>query len=136
MKDNLATVTAINHDADVNTRHQALADAESVEYLYFLSDAMGPRLGRAFLAAYDKGELGKAAALIKASEVSTGAAKKYFHYPRPYQVPGNTIHLTPDDVVVKRWSSLYRRWRCFPQRTHEYRLYGCAVDGGNDPGTL
>lgn len=48
---------------------------------------MGPRLGRAFLAAYDKGELGKAAALIKASEVSTGAAKKYFHYPRPYQVP-------------------------------------------------
>ncbi|EBK3131337.1 phosphatase PAP2 family protein [Salmonella enterica] len=101
LKDNLATVTAINHDADVNTRHQALADAESVEYLYFLSDAMGPRLGRAFLAAYDKGELGKAAALIKASEVSTGAAKKYFHYPRPYQVPGNTIHLTPDDVVVK-----------------------------------
>ncbi len=67
LKDNLATVTAINHDADVNTRHQALADAESV----------------------------------KASEVSTGAAKKYFHYPRPYQVPGNTIHLTPDDVVVK-----------------------------------
>lgn len=56
----------------------ALADAESVEYLYFLSDAMGPRLGRAFLAAYDKGELGKAAALIKASEVSTGAAKNIF----------------------------------------------------------
>lgn len=25
LKDNLATVTAINHDADVNTRHQALA---------------------------------------------------------------------------------------------------------------
>lgn len=101
LKDNLATVTAINHDADVNTRHQALADAESVGYLYFLSDAMGPRLGRAFLTAYDKGELGKAAALIKASEVSTGTAKKYFHYPRPFQVPGNTIHLTPDDVVVK-----------------------------------
>lgn len=78
LKDNLATVTAINHDADVNTRHRALADAESVEYLYFLSDAMGPRLGRAFLAAYDKGELGKAAALIKASEVSTGAAKNIF----------------------------------------------------------
>ncbi|EIG9275731.1 phosphatase PAP2 family protein [Salmonella enterica] len=101
LKDNLAMVTAINHDADVNTRHQALADAESVGYLYFLSGAMGPRLGRAFLTAYDKGELGKAAALIKASEVSTSAAKKYFHYPRPFQVPGNTIHLTPDDVVVK-----------------------------------
>ncbi|EDZ1185793.1 phosphatase PAP2 family protein [Salmonella enterica] len=101
LKDNLAMVTAINHDADVNTRHQALADAESVGYLYFLSGAMGPRLGRAFLTAYDKGELGKAAALIKASEVSTSAAKKYFHYPRPFLVPGNTIHLTPDDVVVK-----------------------------------
>ncbi|EOX8526272.1 acid phosphatase [Salmonella bongori] len=101
LKDNLATVTAINHDADLNTRHQALADAESVGYLYYLSDAMGPRLGRAFLAAYDKGELGKAAALIKASEVNTSAAKTYFHYPRPFQVPGNAIRLTPDDVVVK-----------------------------------
>lgn len=101
LKDNLATVTAINHDADVNTRRQALADAESVGYLYFLSDAMGPRLGRAFLTAYDKGELGKAAALIKASEVSTSAAKRYFHYPRPFLVPGNTIHLAPDDAVVK-----------------------------------
>ncbi|EHB9226930.1 phosphatase PAP2 family protein [Salmonella enterica] len=97
LKDNLATVTAINHDADVNTRRQALADAESVGYLYFLSDAMGPRLGRAF----HKGELGKAAALIKASEVSTSAAKRYFHYPRPFLVPGNTIHLAPDDAVVK-----------------------------------
>ncbi|EBF4216775.1 phosphatase PAP2 family protein [Salmonella enterica] len=95
LKDNLATVTAINHDADVNTRRQALADAESVGYLYFLSDAMGPRLGRAFLTAYDKGELGKA------SEVSTSAAKRYFHYPRPFLVPGNTIHLAPDDAVVK-----------------------------------
>lgn len=78
LKDNLATVTAINHDADVNTCRRALADAESVGYLYFLSDAMGPRLGRAFLTAYDKGELGKAAALIKASEVSTSAAKDIF----------------------------------------------------------
>ncbi|MGS9618830.1 acid phosphatase, partial [Salmonella enterica subsp. enterica serovar Infantis] len=69
LKDTLATVTAINHDADVNTRHQALADADSVEYLYFLSDAMGPRLGRAFLAASENGELGKAAAGIQASEV-------------------------------------------------------------------
>ncbi len=75
MKDNPATVTAINRDATQATRHQALADAEGISYLYFLSDALGPRLGKAFLTAYDKGELGKAAALIKASEVSTGAAK-------------------------------------------------------------
>ncbi len=62
---------------------------------------MGPRLGRAFLAAYDKGELGKAAALIKASEVSTGAAKNIFITRVLTKKPGNTIHLTPDDVVVK-----------------------------------
>ena len=100
-KQNLATVTAINRDAAQSARHQALADAEGISYLYFLSDALGPRLGKAFLAAYDKGELGKAAALIKASEVSTGAAKKHFNNPRPFLIQGNTIHLVPDDVVVK-----------------------------------
>lgn len=101
VKQNLATVTSINRDAVQTTRRQALADAEGISYLYFLSDALGPRLGKAFLAAYDKGELGKAAALIKASEVSTGAAKKHFNNPRPFLIQGNTIHLVPDDVVVK-----------------------------------
>ncbi|MGS9064193.1 acid phosphatase, partial [Salmonella enterica subsp. enterica serovar Infantis] len=33
--------------------------------------------------------------------VSTGAAKKYVHYPRRFQVPGNTIPLTPAAGVVK-----------------------------------
>lgn len=98
---NRATVTNINLSATQNTRHQALQDAEAISSLYFLSDAMGPRLGKAFLAAYDKGEINKAAALIKASEVSTSAAKKHFNYPRPFLHEGNTIHLVPDDVVVK-----------------------------------
>lgn len=101
VKQNLATVTDINRDASQSARHQALADAEGINYLYFLSDAMGPRLGKAFIAAYDKGELSKAAALIKASEVSTGAAKKHFNNPRPFLIQGNSIHLVPDDVVVK-----------------------------------
>jgi membrane-associated phospholipid phosphatase len=96
-----ATVTDINLNATQNVRHQALQDAEAISSLYFLSDAMGPRLGKAFIAAYDKGELSKAAALIKASEVSTSAAKKHFNYPRPFLHEGNTIHLVPDDVVVK-----------------------------------
>lgn len=98
---NRATVTDINLNATQNVRHQALQDAEAISSLYFLSDAMGPRLGKAFIAAYDKGELSKAAALIKASEVSTSAAKKHFNYPRPFLHEGNTIHLVPDDVVVK-----------------------------------
>ncbi|QKN80060.1 acid phosphatase [Scandinavium goeteborgense] len=97
----LKTVTDINRDAPAATRHQALTDAEGISYLYFLSDALGPRLGKAFITAYDQGELNKAAALIKASEVSTGAAKKYFNYARPFLVQGNTIHLVPDDTVVK-----------------------------------
>ncbi|QCR35647.1 phosphatase PAP2 family protein [Nissabacter sp. SGAir0207] len=98
--ESLETVTIINRDATQGERHQALADAEGIGYLYFLADAMGPRLGQAFLTAYDKGELGKAAALIKASEVSTGAAKKHFNYSRPFLQTGNTIHLVPDDVVI------------------------------------
>ncbi|HGS7525177.1 acid phosphatase [Klebsiella variicola] len=101
VKQNLATVTSINRDAVQTTRRQALADAEGISYLYFLSDALGPRLGKAFLTAYDQGALGKAAALIKASEVSTGEAKKHFNNPRPFLVQGNTIHPVPDDVVVK-----------------------------------
>ncbi len=97
----LATVTAINRDATQAERQQALADAEGINHLYFLAGALGPKLGNAFLTAYDKGELGKAAALIKASEVSTSVAKKHFNYPRPFLAKGNTIHLVPDDVIVK-----------------------------------
>ncbi|MDP9567739.1 UNVERIFIED_ORG: membrane-associated phospholipid phosphatase [Kosakonia oryzae] len=98
---NLHTVEAINRDATQGLRRQALADAEGISYLYFIADALGPKLGNAFLTAYDKGELGKAAALIKASEVSTGAAKKHFDYKRPFLIQNNSIHLVPDDVVVK-----------------------------------
>ncbi|MEC5341461.1 phosphatase PAP2 family protein [Brenneria populi] len=101
LQQNLATVTQINRDATQGQREQALADAEGINYLYFLADALGPRLGGAFISAYDKGEIGKAAALIKASEVSTSAAKAHFNYPRPFLQPGNTIHLVPDSVVVK-----------------------------------
>ncbi|WP_369790148.1 phosphatase PAP2 family protein [Rouxiella sp. WC2420] len=97
----LQSVTDINRDAVQGTRQKALADAEGQNYLYFLADALGPRLGKAFLTAYDKGEISKAAALIKASEVSTSAAKKHFNYSRPFLVKGNTIHLVPDDTVVK-----------------------------------
>jgi membrane-associated phospholipid phosphatase len=98
---NLKTVESINLNATQGLRHQALADAEGISYLYFLSDALGPRLGKAFIAAYDKGELNKAAALIKATEISTGEAKKHFNYKRPFLIAGNTIHQVPDDVVVK-----------------------------------
>ncbi len=97
----LQTVEAINLNATKGLRRQALADAEGINHLYFLADALGPKLGKAFLTAYDKGELGKAAALIKATEISTGAAKKHFDYKRPFLIPGNTIHQVPDDVVVK-----------------------------------
>lgn len=101
LKANLDTVTRINNDATTGARQQALADAESDHYLYFLVDALGPRLGEAFLTAYDNGELKKAAALINASEISTGAAKDHFNYPRPFQQPGNAIRLVPDSVIVK-----------------------------------
>lgn len=101
LQTNRATVANINLNASQNSRHQALADAEGINYLYFLSDAMGPRMGKAFISAYNKGELSKAAALIKASEVSTSAAKKHFNYQRPFLIAGNTIHLVADDVVVK-----------------------------------
>ncbi|WP_039057829.1 phosphatase PAP2 family protein [Enterobacter sp. Bisph1] len=97
----LQTVEEINLNATKALRQQALADAEGINHLYFLADALGPKLGNAFLTAYDKGELGKAAALIKATEISTGAAKKHFNYKRPFLIAGNTVHLVPDDVVVK-----------------------------------
>ncbi len=97
----LATVTQINRDATQGQRQQALVDAEGQNYLFFITDALGPRLGKAFLAAYQNGEIDKAAALIKTTEISTGAAKDHFNYPRPFLQPGNQIHLVPDDMVVQ-----------------------------------
>ncbi|WP_413736222.1 acid phosphatase [Sodalis sp. RH21] len=97
---NLAIVTQINRDATQGQRRQALTDAEGQNYLFFLADALGPRLGNAFLQAYGKGEIAEAAALIKTSEISTSAAKDHFNYPRPFLQTGNQIHLVPDDSVV------------------------------------
>ncbi|CAO95511.1 acid phosphatase [Erwinia tasmaniensis] len=101
LRQNLATVETINLNATSGLRQQALVDAEGQNYLFFLADALGPRLGQAFIRAYNKGELSKAAALIKASEVSTSEAKKHFGYPRPFLIPANTIHLVPDSAIVK-----------------------------------
>lgn len=101
LQQNLATVESINLNATAALRQQALVDAEGQNYLYFLADALGPRLGQAFITAYDHGELNKAAALIKASEVSTGEAKKHFDNKRPFLIPANSIHLVPDTAVVK-----------------------------------
>lgn len=112
--ESLQVVTRINRDATTGERHQALADAEGIGYLYFLSDALGPKLGQAFLTAYNKGELAKAAALIKATEISTSAAKEHFHYPRPFLQTGNHIHLVPDDVVVKDGKAYSASGGAFP----------------------
>ncbi|NIF21251.1 acid phosphatase [Candidatus Pantoea multigeneris] len=101
LDENLKTVTAINLNATQGARNQAVADADGISYLYFLADSLGPRLGKAFITAYDKGELSKAAALLKASEVSTSAAKKHFNYLRPFLIKGNSIHLVPDEVILK-----------------------------------
>ncbi|PIJ50308.1 phosphoesterase PA-phosphatase [Erwinia sp. OLTSP20] len=100
LQQNLATVEKINNRASEADRHQALVDADGRAYLYFLADALGPRLGHAFLQAYDNGELNKAAALIKHTEVSIHQAKEQYHNPRPFRVAGNTIRLVNDNVIV------------------------------------
>ncbi|WP_379058248.1 phosphatase PAP2 family protein [Pectobacterium brasiliense] len=100
LQQNTAIVTRINSEATKDQREQALIDAEGQGYLYYLADALGPKLGHAFISAYNRGELRKAAALIKASEVSTSAAKQHFDYPRPFLQPNNTIHLVPDTAVI------------------------------------
>lgn len=97
----MQVVEQVNLNATDGQRRQAIIDAEGQNFLFFLADALGPKLGQAFLNAYNKGEIGKAAALIKASEVSTGAAKAHFNFPRPFLMPGNTLHGVPDTSVVK-----------------------------------
>ncbi|WP_049854339.1 acid phosphatase [Dickeya fangzhongdai] len=100
LQKNLATVERINLESTLPLRQKALIDAENTRYLYALAEALGPKLGKAFLDVYQKGEMGKAAALIKATNVSTSAAKNAFNYPRPFKQPGNNIHLVPDTAVV------------------------------------
>lgn len=95
------TVGEINHGATADQQAHAVFDADAIFSLYFIPEALGPKLGAAFLAAYDKGEISKAAALIKATEVSTGAAKGYFNYPRPFLIDGNAVQLVNDNYVAK-----------------------------------
>ncbi|RAT14402.1 phosphatase PAP2 family protein, partial [Lonsdalea quercina] len=100
LSQNRATVERINQDASDALRQKALIDAENIRYFYALAEALGPRLGNAFIDVYQRGEMGKAAALIKASAVSTLLAKLFYHYPRPFKQPGNAIHLVPDTAVI------------------------------------
>ncbi len=97
---NAAVVAAINNAASPAQQDHAVFDADGPAFLFFLAEALGPRLGPAFLAAYRAGEINRAAALIKASEIGTGAAKAHFGTPRPYEVAGNAIRLVADRVVA------------------------------------
>ncbi len=80
LEQNDITATEVNHGAIEAQQEHALFDADEVPFLFFLAEALGPKLGDAFLQAYEKGEVKKAAALIKATEVSTGVAKSYFDF--------------------------------------------------------
>ena len=48
-----------------------------------------------------QGEIGKAAALIKATEIRTSAAKVYLNYSRPLLIDGSTTRLVPDNVIAQ-----------------------------------
>ena len=98
---NQHTVEAIHHTAPPVVKRQALVDAYGDNYLYYLAAPMGPKLGEAFLKAYQSGEISKATALISASTISTSVAKKHFNYPRPFLQPGNTIEKVQDDIVYR-----------------------------------
>lgn len=98
---NLQTVENIQHSSSSAVRKQALLDAYIDHYFYYLAAPMGPKLGSAFLRAYQSGEISKAVALINASTISTSVAKKHFDYPRPFLQPGNTIAPVKDDVVYR-----------------------------------
>ncbi len=67
-----------------SARHQALADAEGISYLYFLSDALGRASAKRSSPPTTKASSVRRRRWIKASEVSTGAAKKHFNNPRPF----------------------------------------------------
>lgn len=98
---NLHTVETIHRLSSPAVRRQALMDAYIDHYFYYLAAPMGPKLGSAFLRAYQSGEISKAVALINASTISTSVAKKHFDYPRPFQQPGNTIKPVKDDIVYR-----------------------------------
>lgn len=101
LEQNLRMVETIHRLSSPAVKRQALIDAYIDHYFYYLAAPLGPKLGSAFLRAYQSGELSKTVALINASTISTAAAKKHFDYPRPFQQPGNTIKPVKDDIVYR-----------------------------------
>lgn len=98
---NLDIVTEISQKASTEEKRHALYDAEGEDYLYELAESMGSALGTAFIRAYDAGELKKAAAVLKRSDIQVDEAKKYFNYPRPYAVAGNKVSQIKDEILFK-----------------------------------
>lgn len=98
---NLDIVTEISQKASSEAKRHALYDAEGEEYLYYLAESMGSALGEAFIRAYDLGELKKATAVLRKTDIQVDKAKKFFGYPRPFSVSGNRVSQIKDDILFK-----------------------------------
>ena len=98
---NLDILAGINNAAYPGAQRYATVDAFGYSFMYFLADALGPRMGNAFMAAYTDGQLSKAAALLKRTEVDTEPTKDFFAFPRPYNLENSPIVLVNDNYVFQ-----------------------------------
>ncbi|WP_158806841.1 phosphatase PAP2 family protein [Beijerinckia sp. L45] len=94
---NLKIAEGVSSASSIEQQAHAVVDADALAFLDFLPEALGPKLGHAFIKAYREGKIAKAATLIKRSEVGTELAKNSFRYPRPY-IAANTQ--SPVDTVI------------------------------------
>ncbi|HCS59284.1 MAG TPA: phosphatase PAP2 family protein [Gordonia polyisoprenivorans] len=113
---NLAEAVAINNTASPATARAAVNDNYAIEGPAIF-DALGSRLAPAFYAALRAGQLPKTAALLLGDEspagerTGTSKEKKYFQYPRPFEVAPQLIRHygdgRPDLYAAVRGSGSY-----------------------------
>lgn len=99
LKENLSSVEYISSKSNDDEKKHALYDAEGEYYLYYEAEALGSELGKAFINAYDKGNLKKTTALLRASDIQVDEEKEYFKYPRPFTVKGNGVSQIKDNIL-------------------------------------
>ncbi|WP_338837703.1 phosphatase PAP2 family protein [Gordonia polyisoprenivorans] len=115
-RQNLAEAVAINNTASPATARAAVNDNYAIEGPAIF-DALGSLLAPAFYAALRAGQLPKTAALLLGDEspagdrTGTSKEKKYFQYPRPFEVAPQLIRHygdgRPDLYAAVRGSGSY-----------------------------
>ena len=95
------TATEINYQASPEQQQYAIVDVDAIAYLYFIPEALGTRLGHAFVRAYEAGRDWQGGSADQGHRDPHLGGKGLLELFRPLLIDGSTTRLVPDNVIAQ-----------------------------------